>query len=629
MSRQVIELKRSVDKFRLCVTLLTAIYLAFATQSALSFLVTHDGQRGDVTFEILPGDGINLVNPNGRLLVMALLGDGAAVRLSSATNKSGWSAVPEEAPRFLYAGSKGASVSFPARRAVVILNNEGWSGQVRLRRGTQVLQNMELRSAEGGQITLQTPAPAPSPALLIIAMLAFAGLASWMGPITVERPTLPWLLFFLSAIHLLYWATEPIGTNNDLRGYLEAPHLVWSGTTPDNPPGYGALLWVLSSLSGAHSGTLTTLVQHGLVIVGSLCIHRCLRKIVSEGAALLGSVLAGALPASLIAAQAIIPESVTGFAMVGAFLFSVRSMERDDLRSALAAGALIGWAGLLKVVPLAGLSVAVLILSITFQANKRVRQLWTIGLTAAAVFVAPILWTGFSSGHFALTNSTGGHLYNRFIADQKLLDENGPATKRLMGYLGGKNPTEFRHWELDDFIHEDKDSLLKSVSTEAIRNYPVRAVMYTFPLAWREFIAPTDWISTWAEAVLASPEFENDSPLPVSVASLEQRSRLDAINVFVWPALCAMAILGVVLGLMGSHRGLVGAQIVIPLAFMLGTACADIFCPRYNAAVVPFVAAFAVLPIESLRRMIAKTPGIRRSSAPVASREPEVRAAAT
>jgi hypothetical protein len=52
------------------------------------------------------------------------------------------------------------------------------------------------------------------------------------------------------------------------------------------------------------------------------------------------------------------------------------------------------------------------------------------------------------AGRPTIPNSTGAHLYNRVVTEQKLVDRKGPATQRLLAHLNGKDSTSLHYWEL-------------------------------------------------------------------------------------------------------------------------------------------------------------------------------------
>ncbi len=131
-------------------------------------------------------------------------------------------------------------------------------------------------------------------------------------------------------------------------------------------------------------------------------------------------------------------EATTLFAMVGALYFTVRCAETGRLRFLFLAGVLAGWAGTLRVVPLAALVPSMCVIYL-LPFTKRGLKLAVKTLAVTVGFVAlPILWCWYKSGEPALTNSMGLHLFNRVVTEQQQLDENGPATKTLIDLLGGK-----------------------------------------------------------------------------------------------------------------------------------------------------------------------------------------------
>jgi hypothetical protein len=596
---------------RLCITLATAIYLAFASRAALSFLVTSANPKyGRVTIEVSRDQTMKAAGSQSGLSMDSLIVDGSLLRWDSTDHTIGWEVRPNgELPASLFdSAPERAVLTFRAERFIALVRPVEWSGTIRVERNGKVVltRNVDRGEAQQHPIALEDSVAPQSTAVFVGALILFAGCAFWFAPWSAGRKSLPWLVFFLAVLHLLYWASQPVGINNDSQNYVDSFLSVIHGTPRYFPPGYGALLEIVGDLAGATLGLWITLTQHALVVLGAAWLFLLFRKIISEELALLGAILAGALEPSLTVTQCVMSESTTAFAMLGSLYFAIRSIETRKLGFAVVSGFFMGWAGLLRAIPLAALFPA---LCVVYLFPRMKYGLTTTASVAAFVFLAPILWCGYKSGHPELTNSTGLHLYNRVITEQGLINKDGPSTRRLTELLMGKD-LRSAHWiiaEQAGLTNEAADPLFRGVSLEGIARYPLRYLAYTPGLAWSNFVTPTAWVAIWAETIAAFPRFENVPPLAFTASSLAWRWTLEHVNQIVWPILCWLAVAGGLLAFWSRERPVVAAVAWIPTGYLLAGACVEYFNPRYNAAIVPFVAILAMLPFDLLQRHLWKS----------------------
>jgi hypothetical protein len=167
--------------------------------------------------------------------------------------------------------------------------------------------------------------------------------------------------------------------------------------------------------------------------------------------------------------------------------------------------------------------------------------------------------------------------------------------------------TRLAHWELtadaafEHLTDEETEAFLRRVALEGIGRDPAKFVAYTPYLAWRTFVAPTDWIPPWADAIEVSPDFENPPLLAVTGSGLHWRRSSDYVNSVIWPVLCCAAVAGVFLSLM-RRDPLLLAIVWIPVSYLIATAAVESFCPRYNAPIIPFIAVLAAVPLDALRK---------------------------
>jgi hypothetical protein len=605
-------MKQPVDKFRLCITLITVVYLAYASETAWRPLFTAEPREyGQVTVEVLGSQEMPATDSRSGLWMKALIADGRLLRWES-TDRDAALQLQDgngQPSQLLYRDFKSASLAFRAKRFVAVLDPLRWSGVIRVKREGRTVQMMDVAPADGQHrpLVLEDPIAPRSTAVFLGALVVFTGFAWWLGPWHAGRKSIPWLVFFLAVLHLLYWSSQLVGTNNDSQGYFDAAPSVLRGTPPVFPPGYGALLTIVGSLAGGRLGNSITLLQHAMVVLGCAWLYLLMRKLIGDVLAMSGAILAGAMAPALTVTQDVMSEPATSFAMIGAIYFAVRSIETGRMRFAAFAGVFMGWSGLLRAVPLAALLPAVALLYLFPKPRIGFPRFAVTATVALAIFAAPVLWCGYESGQPQLTNSVGRHLYNRVIAEQKLLDTDGPATRRLLSLVEGKDPRNYRHWEvtalspLSEVAFAEQDLLLRKASEEGISKNPTRFVTYTFQLAWRTFLVPTDWIATWADTIYVLPAFENPPLVPLSASGLNWRWDLEAVHRELWPVLCWMAIGAVLIGLASRHRMFVLAMACIPVGYLLPTALADVFCPRYNAPIVPIVAVLSVYLLDPVR----------------------------
>jgi hypothetical protein len=469
-----------------------------------------------------------------------------------------------------------------------------------------------LESQEPYRVTIEDPVAPHSAAVFAGAVLVFGGCAWLFGPIRRQRNNVPWLVFFLAVLHLLFWASQPVGTQTDSRGYVESFPIVLAGAPSSFPPGYPVLLGMVGSLASGHLGTWITLIQHGMVVLSALWLYLLLRRVMPEALALLGGVLAGAVAPSLTVPQSVLSETTTCFAMVGALYCAVRSNETRKLLPTVLAGVLVGWGFTLRVVPVAALFPAISILYLSPPTKNGFRR---IAVTAAAMLftgLLPVLWFGYKSGQPKLTESLGTHLYDRVVYDQKLLNENGPATHRLLTLLASKNPRDYYGWELTpqkEFLelgYGNAELLLRDVALEAVYKNPWRFLLYTPKLAWRIFVVPTNWIPNWADTPSTDPYLENPTAVAVTASSLGWRWSLEHVHSALWPVFCWAAIAGTLLELLSRRNPLILAMAWIIVGYLLASGLAEVSAPRYNAPIVPFVAVLALLPLDQIRMAVSR-----------------------
>jgi hypothetical protein len=598
---------------RLTITLITVLYLAMASQgSSNGFLGLRHRDESQFTVEVLDKTG-----PSGTFVLNTLIVDGRLRRWPLTEYSSGWKLLGNVyLPGSLsYQKTSGpASVAFRGSRFVALGEATGWSGVVRVTRNGQTVGVVDVpyKAAEPREIVIEDPTTSAGTGHLLVAFLLFGCCALLFGPIHSRRSSVPWLVFFLTAVHLLYWASQPVGFNNDSPGYFSSFNLVFrSGVSPIYPPGYGIFLTAIGAVTGQSLGTWAVFIQHCLVVVECLWIYLLLRRVVAEQWAFLAALLAGGVAPALTVSQALLSETPTSCAMVGAFYFTVRARDTGKTLFAVLAGSLMGFAFITRVAPLAALLPAFVIIYWNGPPVwPNFRKLSITLAIAVVMFLIPVSWTWHKTGVAKLANSSALHLYQRVIYDQKLLDRDGPATQRLLAILHGQDPSPYPTWELmaldgfRDLTFPAQLDLMGKISYEGLQKYPEQYFEHTFGLAWAEYLCPTDWISYWADTVSPEPRFENAPPLPFNTSSNSWRERIMDVNRSGWAIFCWSAIAGLAVGLFGRNWRLVLALALVPAGYLLATASVEMYGPRYNAPVIPFIVALSVIPLDLLARTL-------------------------
>jgi len=201
----------------------------------------------------------------------------------------------------------------------------------------------------------------------------------------------------------------------------------------------------------------------------------------------------------------------------------------------------------------------------------------------------------------------GLHLFNRVVTEQKQLDENGAATKMLIDLLGGKDPKGVPHWQIREDTNIQKlgdgqqERLLRSVAIEGILKEPWAFVASTPYLAWKLLMADASgWLPGWGGTSQRYPSLENPPVFAFTASSWSWRLTLEKIHKTFWPVLCWLAIAGVFIGLALPQHNLVLALAWVPIGYLLSSASVEYFNPRFNAPIIPFVTALAMIPLASL-----------------------------
>ena len=594
--------KHAINYLRAGLTAASILYLAFLSQSFLSPL--FDSVRLEYGNASIQVQGTRTAQ-DGHLWVDAIIADGQLLKWDAIDRGTGWNEVdtglilhslsaPENTP---------AVLSFRCKRLVATLRPYNWSGTIVVKRNGSLSRIFDVQPSES-ELVIDDPQVSRSWLVFFIALSVFAGLAAWFAPVYSNRSITGWLLFAVSCAHVLYWACSPVGTNGDSEGYLQTVAINFHSGMPSYfPPGYPTFMAVLRLIDATTLGSFITFVQHAMSVIVVYWLYKLLVRIVSGNVAFLAGLLAGLLPPVFAISQSVLSEVPTGFAMVGAVYFAVRCKETGKVIPAILSGVCMAFAGLLRMVPFISLVPAICLIFLRPRSKQNFRQLAIIPTTAASIIVCFLAWFGARSGVPKLTTSTGFHLYNRVLAEQKLINDRGAETRRFRQLLAGHDPF-VPHWfiakepGLRNLSYAEAGNLLHAVAMEGILGNPARYLLYTCSLAWRDYIAETGWVPGWDQSVDPDPSLANRPVLPFGSGVLAWQSASERLQSSIWPVLCWLAILGALLGAFSINRNIVFAIAVIPVGYLLASGAVEYFSPRYNAPLVPLIAAVAVIPLD-------------------------------
>ena len=590
--------------------------LAFTVQRTLSVLFTASrGAHGSLRIQVRETDTASPSTESPTLWLDDLVVDGRRIRFESTNRYPGWIVVANRGnglpTSLLYRDSPEPAVLECAGTSILaVFRARAWRGTIDIHGADQLTQHSSLVVPEHQDevFVLEDPPAPASAAVLVVALLLFVLAAYLFAPWRNERRTTAWLLFFLAVFHGLFWAAQPVATTNDSKPYIDQWHENLAGRPGYFPPGYPVLLGLVGTVSAERLGGWVALVQHAMAVTAAIWTYLLARRLAPCELALVAGVLAGTLAPVANVSQLIMAEMPTLFTMTGALYFGVRSAETGNLAFAGLAGALTGWGGLLRVVPLLSILPAIALVTCFSSAQRKIRLLVVTTAVAATIFLLPVVWFACKSGQAALANSAGLHLYNRVVFEQKLLDETAPATKTLLALVPGSDPRNLHWWEVLDQpefnrlpIDFDKTELLLHVSREGIRKNPLAYFFYSPVIAWRELMSDTEsCIPIWADAIAADARLETPPLVQPTASALQWRRLFDEAHRRVWAVLSWAAVGGALLGMFLPQRGLVLALAWVPASYLLVSASLDCFIARHNVVTIPFVVILAILPARLL-----------------------------
>lgn len=562
-----------------------------------------DARRDPATFTLL-ATRADAAQPAAAstLRVHRVLVDGRTLRLDEVAGNADWErynefgeGVPDEL-RFP-SGATSRKLEFTARSFTLVTSSWEWPGSITVLRNGDTVRTMDYSLIRG--TVARDDSPQGSMFFPNVFGLLLAVAVSWRyRPRAGHHLGLAWLVTALATIHLAYWLTQAIGTTDDSVGYLASAKQLFLGYATYFPPGYPLLLGIVEAVAGPATGSVVALLQHAMAVTAAAWIFLLLRRLVDRQTALLGGLMAGALPTMLAMPQAILTEGPTLFAMTGSLYFAVRAMETARARDAWVAGVFAGWAILLRVVPVVPIAPALMAVYLLPWATRRPRFLLRSAAMASAIVALPMTWFAIKGDGPALVTSVGHHLYNRVVAAQGLVDTTGATTGQLTEVLDGQAPPMDAWWEVAEegkpAVFDDpnaREKLFRGVAIEGIRRNLGAYVAFVPKLAWMELMASQEgWIPSGGESgEVVDLRLESSRLVPVTAESLRWRWNVEGLQGRIWPAIVFVAIVGTMLGFLLRARPLVLALVAMPAGYLLCSAALDHFAARHVVPVTPFL----------------------------------------
>ncbi len=602
---------------------------ALVAATAMLVLVVSaalDGWRASRPDAVLADYAVTITPDGDRApRIDAVLTDGEAAADATSLGISGWRVDPSLPADFtprLMPDSTGVAhrLEFRASNPVLLLAPFGWQGVVMVTRNGTPITTHTISGYPSQVVVSGQPAP-PRVLPLGLALLLATMITVLFRPWRDEQHRLAWLAVVLSAIHLAFWACQPIGIGSDSTGFLTGVTDIGRGQPAYFPPGYAIFLASLGAAANPWLGGTVTLVQHAMVVAMALWCYRLVRPHAGIGPALVAGVTIGMMPSMLAMSQAVMTEIPTAFLMLGTITCATVARDDPRLRWPLLIGILAGLAVLIRVVPLVALLPAVGLLLLLPWRKRQARLALRSGLVTMAVVCLPLGWFLVRSGTVRLANSTGLHLYNRVVFTQHLLDGTGGATRALVKRLEGADPRTMAFWDVRKFPgieslgYAGAERLLGAVAMEGIRNAPVAFLAYSPQVGWDEIRRTPFWdIPRWTDTQTeGAATLESHRPLPATAAWYTTRLRLEDLQAASWPILLGLSGLGLVLGFGSGHRRGVLALGWIVGSYLLASASLDIMLNRHAIDVTPFLVLLAVVPLGWLTGGVVRPWVSRRS----------------
>jgi hypothetical protein len=552
---------------------------------------------------------------NNATLITRLLADGKALRADNIATSGSWISYWDRTLSHPNTREP-ASISFNASSAAVMFDRLGHCGYLSISGPGRLIwrDNCDTR---GDRIAVDLPSPMRKPgASFVLCLAVFLALAGTIRPWTARRRADIWLLIHLGVVHLLFWATQPVGLLHDSLKQLPTLDANLLGAAGYFPPGYPILVGVGHLVWPTRVGSAVAMVQHAMMVAAIWWCYRLLERSAGTTISFAAALVTGAAAPALIVPQGLLSENVALFGMTGGLYFAARYRQSARLRDGAVSGLMLGWAALARIVPLAAGLPALFVVLIYGESARGVamRRCATVLTLFSITMAAPILWFGAKSGHFTLSNAAGFHLYNRVIADQGLLDPNTPAASRLLALIAPANPDGEPHWKIAPMLgkkglsYAEAEELMRRAALEGIRRSPWKYIGYSFRQAWNQYFLNPDVFMPYASNPFDYPgELESPPPLGVSADSLLWRQRLEDAFEIAWRYVPWLGLASLPLIPWLEEQAIFMALAIMPAGYIVATAFVEYLLSRYNAAIVPFIFMLAGGAIAGVIRVATAT----------------------
>ncbi len=434
--------------------------------------------------------------------------------------------------------------------------------------------------------------------------------AAFGGLLLIGFALRPWrshgrgyLLVHLLLMHGMVWWTLPGDYHGDSFGYVTDARNGLNGFAPSYfPQGLPLVIWLLDLLPGPLTlGTKITLANHVMVVTALLWLHRILLGVMPPFIALAAAVAAGSTATTLLYPQSVGTESLAMFGILGCLYFSLRARDTGGLGVAIAAGVLGGLATLARVSPLAVVG-PMLLLPLTAGLRVGLRPT-LIGLGALALSIAPFLVV-YKVKHdvVGLSDSGPGHMFNRVVYGQGLLDRDGAATQELLARLAsvGADPRGQEHMVTREILcrtglgHREALALQGRVAMEAIQRHPAEFLRGTLSnFVESVFLAPAPSLRP-LPAKHAPADSIPTPPGATSAGAITWVGKLGKLEATLWPVIASLSVLGAAIALLRRRRAALVMLAFAGFGLIFAAVLGENVYPRYGATSAPMLIALAV-----------------------------------
>lgn len=439
-------------------------------------------------------------------------------------------------------------------------------------------------------------------------------LALWR-PWRSARALQSWTIAHLALLHVLTWLLQGVGYTSDVDGYLKGVGWFLNGEVFAFPPGYSIFLapWVL--LAPQWTGAIATGLQHAGMLLSLVALQHIARPLLGDTLATLALLIVGSLAPALFLPQMLLSENIAVIGMTGGLWFASRPASSRPWVNDVSAGVCGGCAALARVVPLLAIVLPVLLLRFDpLHRRSSILRAARIVSIAAVVMLVAASWNFIGSGSFALSGSTGHHLYNRVVTEQMLIDRGAPATTRFLAIVGDRPLAGVAHWDIRPLLegsgldYTEATRLMGDVALEGMRTRPAGFLAYSLALAWREYAAVPSLelapIETDARA-----DLESLMPAAVRGSPLLWWTAFEEVFRALWPVLLWMPIAGLLMVPWLPEPRMFLALFSVPAIYLVVTGHIEYFLDRYVVAVLPFALMLAPAPLAAIAELWRRRSG--------------------